>query len=321
MNGDEFDALEREEPVPPVARIEIMPRPPEHGLTRMDLCQSFRHLAFGVSSKLSLARQVRVQPGEEGITDDLLIELRRRHPTEILTRTFSKQEEGVVGADWEWWFVGIGGHAMGFRVQAKIINLESACFEHLHYRTREGRYQCDRLIEAALKSTSATLPMYCLYTAGSDDLQRERDIHRRWQWGSYPYASESYGCSVTSAFDIRALRLEGHINDLGHLFPVLHPWHCLVCCSGLGRTDLARRVRMFWRRAVQAGELTAGTGVDPEAETDDPTGYWSELSSIAKRVGFSQQIPGHVSAVIEDMPSQPTDDLLGGIVIFREREQ
>lgn len=290
----------------------------------MSICDSFRQLAFDTWSRLAVARNVQHQPGEEGFTDNIVIELRRRHPTDIFIQPFTKPAEGQTGADWEWWFLARNRSCVGFRVQAKIIELSREIYPHLHYwRNRQTPFQCDTLIQRALSNPHPTFPMYCLYTnwvnfdsRGSQTTFRTV-LGQSWPCPSYPNAAESFSCSVASAFSVRALRLNGRKNTLADVFPVMRPWHCLVCCSGFDGSDLPSRVRSYWRDGVQGSDPPDSTDPDP----DDPApidGDLSELFSIAQQTGVADHPPAHVAAVTSRERAEPPDPDLAGIIAIQE---
>ena len=99
----------------------------------MTLCKTFKRRSLSTWNLLSKGRRIGTQLLEETLTDINLLELKLSHPSEVITTTFTKPKEGTTGADWEWWFTGSSGYWLGFRVQAKIIELQSSVFEHLHY--------------------------------------------------------------------------------------------------------------------------------------------------------------------------------------------
>jgi hypothetical protein len=72
------------------------------------------------------------------------LELKIKHPREIITTTFTKPKEAVTGADWEWRLTGPSDDWLGFRVQAKVIELQSSRYEHLHYKNpKKPDFQAD----------------------------------------------------------------------------------------------------------------------------------------------------------------------------------
>ena len=130
----------------------------------MSVCDTFRMRAFATWDLLGRAFAVASPIGEETITDLNLLELRSRHPQEVITRSFSKRAEAAEGADWEWWLTGTSRRWFGLRVQAKVIDVGTVTFPHLHYRRgARASYQCDQLIRRALTATPPRLPIYCLY--------------------------------------------------------------------------------------------------------------------------------------------------------------
>lgn len=72
-----------------------------HRTTPMTLCETFRRQAFWTWEQLARARALRVHLGEESLTDFNLLEIRSRHSDEVVTKTFTKAQEGILGADWE----------------------------------------------------------------------------------------------------------------------------------------------------------------------------------------------------------------------------
>ncbi len=53
--------------------------------------------------KIEHSKTVSFQLKEETLTDQDLLGLKSQHPNEIHIRVFNKYEEGMNGADWEWW--------------------------------------------------------------------------------------------------------------------------------------------------------------------------------------------------------------------------
>lgn len=205
----------------------------------MTLCSTFRELSYQTWSLLSKARAVRSQIGEETLTDLNLLELKLHHSAEVKTRTFTKPAEARSGADWEWWFTG-QGQWLGFRIQAKVLELDTDTFPHLHYRNSRD-YQSNILITSSLSAEIPMIPMYCMYLQRSDIVQDHAEA-----CGSFGTTPESYGISLLSAFEV--LRFRPTVGLTG-IWSSLRPWHCLPCCSGFssrGRS-LPGRVLDFWK--------------------------------------------------------------------------
>jgi hypothetical protein len=179
------------------------------------ICDTFKHLAHETWNKIDNAKRVGFQLKEETFTDINLLELKLHHPSEVLICEFTKKEEGTNGADWEWWFTNDRSW-IGFRVQAKIINVFSQEFEHLHYQKQDSLPQSEKLIlQAENNGKMPRIPLYCLFMS-TDQFKECDDI-------------KLFGCSLMSAYDVRTLRKERkarHILDVqDHIFP----WHKLVC--------------------------------------------------------------------------------------------
>ncbi len=147
-----------------------------------------------------------------------------RHPNEIKTKTFTKPREGKNGADWEWWLTDKHhNHWLGLRVQAKILNLGSGQFEHLHYRPRNGKtYQIAKLKKAAAKA--GLVPIYCVYVQWEPD---PAQLPPQQFWSAHPI--ESHGCSLVSVNHVDKLRKQSEANSLDAVVRGAIPWHCLVC--------------------------------------------------------------------------------------------
>jgi len=181
------------------------------------ICDTFKNLAHATWNKIDDSKRVDYQLKEETFTDINLLELKLQHPAEIITYEFNKRQEGQNGADWEWWFTD-GTKWVGFRVQAKIINIYSDEFEHLHYQNGTSAPQSEKLIlQAEDKGVMPRTPVYCLFM--STEKLDETTI-------TAPL--KTFGCSLMSAYRVRGLRT-GKIRHVSKLQPYLVPWHELVC--------------------------------------------------------------------------------------------
>ncbi len=257
----------------------------------MTLCETFRRQAFWTWEQLGRARQLHAHLGEESLTDFNLLEIRSRHSREVVTRTFSKRDESVIGADWEWWLTGRSRRWVGFRLQAKVIDQHTDRFDHLHYTTPAGRHQVDLLCDRATKARPRCIPLYCLYTHWSSPRPRIP-----WRCGSYEGTPESYGCSLVDAFYVRSVRSDPDTRRLDSLLPHMMPWHCLVCCEGYGGHDLPSRALALWRAAIRR----------PDVEFDiEPV----------------EEPPRYVQLLLQNELVEPPDLFLRTITVFREGQE
>lgn len=112
-------------------------------------------------STLKEAKKLSYQIGEESITDFLVFNIKKWGKGKIIINTFTCHKESMNGSDWKWWFTGKSVKQLGMRIQAKVLNLNSEKYEHLHH-INKNRHQVDLLIKDAKKHD--LIPLYCMYT-------------------------------------------------------------------------------------------------------------------------------------------------------------
>jgi hypothetical protein len=219
--------------------------------------------------------------GEESITDFFLLTCRKRAAKEIRVRSFTRQEEFVTGADWEWWFTGPTSMWLGLRVQAKCISFTSDHYPHLHYKRSDGTYQADQLISDAIEN--GVIPAVCLYSHWEP-----RKYRPKWRCGSFRYSSRHYGIALVSAFAVQRLRAEGNKNDLASVGELLCPLHCLLCCSGYGGSDLPTRSWAFLhhQRFVEIERYEGSQLMDQTLLRETPPYYVAQLLDSTKGEDF-----------------------------------
>jgi hypothetical protein len=265
----------------------------------MTICDTFKRLALDTWDGILRSRQVNFQLKEETFIDINMLTLKLRHNDQIKTKVFNKRQEGINGADWEWWFKGITGNWLGFRVQAKIINISSFEFEHLHYRNpRTQIYQCDKLIQNSLNARCPKIPLYCFFIQTNDVTHLTN-----WPCPTYPYVKDLYGCSLTSAFTIKQLRATDgkHIINLQNN---IKPWHCLVCCSGYGHGDLISNIH-----AYSMANFKLDKDFAKEMDLNIPDDF------------TTKNPPDYVIAILDSEKNdniKPPDNEIDGVLIFTE---
>ena len=117
-------------------------------------------LADATSHNLEFSHRpgVRVSYGEETITETNLLEITRRHPLLTRLQMFSKHQEALNGADWEWHIVG-RRRTLKMRVQAKRLQCNNVLrVKHKVASSRQQQRQL--LIDAALADRMK--PIYCI---------------------------------------------------------------------------------------------------------------------------------------------------------------
>ncbi len=256
------------------------------------LCDTFRGLAFRTWDQLARSRRVGHQPLEETFTDLNLLELKERHAGEVITQVFNKPQEGINGADWEWWLTDTArSQWLGLRVQAKILDLIGNEFKHLHYRNGRA-YQATRLQSTCKRL--GLIPLYCVY------IHSNTGNEFSYQCGSFANVKESFGCSLVSLGVINRLRRTGRRRRLSDLAPFCVPWHCLVCCGGYGGNTLPER---GWKL------LQAVLEIQPARQPES-----------TQQVGIRRAPPQYVRHLLERPLSETPDPALRGIVIVSDTE-
>lgn len=263
------------------------------------LCHTFLNLALETHDRLKAARSVGHQLLEETITDLNILELKRRHPTEIYCQTFTKPQEGINGADWEWWLTDpTRSRWLGLRVQAKVLELKSDTFAHLHYRPKRGRaYQSTRLKAAA--EADGLIPMYCVYAHPPASATG---------WAKYG-SSETYGCALLQVKDVERLRRRGKSNDFVSVMSRRVPWSWLVCVGSVWSSD---------GRTLTLPDLISGALLH-----GDPLFGFNEEEGAAgdhrqpPRPGVRRAPPAYVSALMEGQPVGDLDKALRGVLVIQ----
>ena len=282
---------------------------------RPTLCDTFRGRALWTWDTLARGRFVDCQIGEETLTDLNILELKIRHPSEVYSRTFTKPEEGSNGADWEWWFTGSSRKWIGFRVQAKVIDIKTNSFNHLHYQNKNSGFQCDILIREALSNSSPPrIPLYCLYSNWNNLTQIP------WRCSTYYPVEEMYGCSILSAFAVRYLRIKTQTTRLKFILNYLCPWHCLVCCRGYGEGDLPNRVFGYWRDLIREveREIFEELSLDIRQNLNGELGNYRE---IYNQIELLDEPPGYIQRLLENELDEQPDPNLRTITVFREQDE
>jgi hypothetical protein len=200
---------------------------PMHYHARMplprSLCFTLAEMASRTWELLGRSQQARIAVSEETITDTILIDLQSRHPSEVVTYKFSRQEEGQLsGADWEWWLNG-GGNWLGIRIQAKKID-HNREYPGLSRPTPSGILQVDLLIQSSQKD--GLYPLYCFYNFWGPPLPIVP-----WNCFSFAPSLSALGCTIAAATAIQPLAT-AKTNTLAAIAPIARPWNCLFCCAG-----------------------------------------------------------------------------------------
>lgn len=193
------------------------------GLLQSDpLCSTFHAMAHKIWNELELARSLGISRGEETVTDNFLLDVQAAHPADVATFQFTKLEESITGADWEWWLTD-GRLWAGLLIQAKILKLKANLYSSIKHKVR-GRPQIDIILDQAnFKGIPA---LYFFYNHTLLDISK-----LTWNCLSTGLQLKQLGCTVAYAQAVKPLIKKGGagISTLG---PISVPLRCLVCCRG-----------------------------------------------------------------------------------------
>lgn len=199
-----------------------------------NFCRSFRDEAQKVWRDMSDAERYGISRNEETTTEELLLNLARKHRGQGLTvEAYSKPKEAKEGADWAFWFSSAPHWGIGFRVQAKRLYCESGSYDKLYHQsgTQEKDSKATGVLtpnqcETLLSHKDGLIPIYCFYNseqlAISDVVTHPNIDH----WFTSCYSWSDWGISAASGYAIKDANW-GKNNKPGD-FP-MYPWHYLVC--------------------------------------------------------------------------------------------
>ncbi|MBH8566965.1 hypothetical protein I8748_33285 [Nostoc sp. CENA67] len=275
---------------------------------RPTLCDTFKKRSSSTWNMLAKGRSVDCQIGEQTLTDINILQLKISHSSEIYNHTFSTNDEGLYGADWEWWFTDYRRKKwLGFLVQAKVIDFDTNSFKHLHYRKNSSSlYQCELLIKHALESQTRLIPLYCFYS--------------NWYANYYP-EDESYGCSILSAFAVRYLQSKkSKPKNLKFLLKYMTPWDKLVCCDGNQLADLPSRVLNNWKNLIRPIEEEIVGEID-ETNSDILNYELPYYRSIYNNIQLLDKPPEYVQLLLDnELVDQPNLNPRT-LTVFQERDR
>lgn len=230
---------------------------------KFDIAATFAELGDATSRNLAYSQGegVGVSYGEETITETNLLEIRRRHPTLVRLRTFSKHAEAQNGADWEWHIVG-RKRTLSMRVQAKRVQRDEV-LKIKHEVKSSGKQQRQLLRDGA--ASAGMKAVYCIYCT-----EGQREIWK--QDKAWPeYRSLETGCLLAGAEDVPQ-----ETKSLGEIEKKCIPWHYLFV-PGVAMLGVAGHVEL------EPGDFVEFAGiwlrrspsfvVDETAEPADGSGW------------------------------------------------
>lgn len=195
------------------------------------LCRSFRDEARTVGRDMEDAFRLNMPRNEETITESLLLNLARNNSRhELQITSFNRTEEGVNGADWEFWFSNASGYGIAVRVQAKRLfpsGKYESLFHHSKTQKDNNTNQCRELINNA----GTAIPIYIFYNSVSTlanliYVQTHISWHLSHLLALPHWQLSDWGISMCSAYSVQSAN-DGKYNSLNDF--LTKPWHNLVC--------------------------------------------------------------------------------------------
>ena len=182
--------------------------------SQSSLCIEYKALAEWVFKRLELDRVINHQTSEETITDEIIRRLKiwkiNNSNSKFSIREFTKQQEAINGADfeWDWYFVDSSGkNWLGFRIQAKVLNLKSNRFLSLDHSNKNG-HQLNLLVNSS--NSDSRIPFYCFY------LYKDNE-------------SPLKGCSLSSPNNVNQLLKIDKKPKVDDVLKISFPWHKMFC--------------------------------------------------------------------------------------------
>lgn len=195
----------------------------------MNLKEVFIKNSAWVWNSLREARKLNIQLGEESITDFLIFNLIKSAGKNLKIKSFTRHQEALNGADWEWWFTGPSGKWVGMRVQAKIINLSNEKYLSFNHKNKNGS-QIDLLEKDA--KLKGMIPVYCMFTNWDPNKYTTPQ-----KCGKHKTYVRHYGVSLLSISNAREVKTSKSTH-LSKFINYFIPLHCILCSSSSKTKDL-----------------------------------------------------------------------------------
>lgn len=280
--------------------------PPLPRLPYQHLCASFQRLSECIWDDLEAATRATLQRDEETITNDLLLDLWRLHPSDVIIVQFKKPQEARTGADWLWTLTD-GTTWFSMLVQAKRLYQKTERYEKLgHSVGNPPREQIDILINTATHLRVS--PAYIFYNFTNTQPSAPR-VH--WNCGSFPRTDRLFGCSVAEASAVKSI-LSSAGDGLSSISTVSFPFHCLACCPVRGPSlpTTAHGVLNTSRQIVlpmtDPGDTSSADGL-----TSNPPWWVRRVMDLTP-----EQRAAIAESIASDLPES-----LNGLVIVQERDR
>ncbi|HGH1346355.1 TPA: DUF6615 family protein [Acinetobacter baumannii] len=227
----------------------------------MNLKEVFIRNSAWVWNNLRDARKLNIQLGEESVTDFLIFNLTKSAGKDLKIKSFSRNQEALNGADWEWWFTGPSGKWIGMRVQAKIITLLNDKYLSFKHKNKYGLQI--NLLEKDAK-LKGMIPVYCMYTNWDPKKYKTPQ-----NCGKHTSFVRHYGISLLSISNAR--KVKTNIIHLSNVMDYFIPLHCIFCSSSSKTMDLPDIVL---EHAIDSGLIYNDEYINSDALLRDEPPYY-----------------------------------------------
>ena len=145
------------------------------------------------------------------------------------------------------------------------------------------------------------VPLYCFY------VHRDPEPWKlNWHCGSFPHSPESYGCSLVGLRHVEALQKAKEDCAFSSVMQKAIPWHCLICCSGYGGSDLPSRA---WSVLQETLDVKASRLRKSQTES----------VQRSNAIGLRRQAPNYVLAAMEGREGDSVPSGVRHLLVVRER--
>jgi hypothetical protein len=263
------------------------------------LCRTFQERADWTGTTIRDGLSTRVSVMEEALTTFHLLEVARRHPEHVLTRQFTRREEGAKsGADWLW-CIGEPGAWISLLVQAKIVSPMTGTCQKLDYRDGQQR----RSLQTFARN-HRLLPLYCIYSHLPSGYEPASRI-------SHPFHNislEQWSCAWITPKRVRELSASNEKNQES-ILDYSTPWMYPLCAARGSAEKLATALASGFASArVALEEARFGP---PVMVFDPDTAAEGSLAARPPRIQWEDADPERL--VSRDLP-RIVERLLSGRV-------
>lgn len=190
------------------------------------LFKKFEELGKDTWENIKNSNRLKIQYGEETITNTLLLSLAKLNHYNIRILQYSKLDEAQVGADWEWY---VGSYKYGwirYAIQAKKL-YPSLKYEAINHKIKGSKeLQIDAL--SRYSKMNGAIPIYCFY----NHYPNVSKAH--WNCSSSDYCPELLGWTFSplkNVYLLKQLKIGKNTFDSLHRFFKALPIRCLFKCD------------------------------------------------------------------------------------------